>query len=535
MNFLSKLLRSEDESNGGHEEKTTLNSNARVAFVDVVRGSLYKLSKELLKYNAKPVLWIGYTNTRHIFKAKDDYPDCIFLDYWRFNKGTSFFSKSGVYAPSLEVMQSIEFFELKDKTIKMMDRQDDLGRFRRLEREALFYSLFFFFYSKVQELKVDLLISAHSPHLPAPMVLYGVCKMLGVNTVHVRESAISPLTYLATDFYGGSLRVSGKVDKTLHSDLICEYIDSFSEESGYGKVEPKYMKDIKERESGGESIKRDDERGSFCYNEISEGADFQDLPSYKVPYKALSIDYLNDAPWVFDKTGSAKKLKSQVRELQVFEYTNISTEVDLEQNFVYFPLHYEPEKTSNPDGGRFYNSYEAIVAVRSVVPVDVPIFLKEHFTQFSTSLNGYLGRSPYFYKSVKSLPNVHFVDIGTDSLSLIKKSLFTVSQTGTACLEAACSGGKGVVLGDVWFSSFCNIYRFEDIKSFDDLMEKDVFSADEVKESACNWVRDYAIPGCITGSFIKYHQSKYGQNSELQDIKTTNRHIAKTLRKHGLV
>ena len=65
--------------------------------------------------------------------------------------------------------------------------------------------------------------------------------------------------------------------------------------------------------------------------------------------------------------------------------------------FVYFALHFEPERTTNPDGGFFHDQFLAIIHLRKILPEDVNIFVKEHPSQFKVIDRGLKGRSPLFY------------------------------------------------------------------------------------------------------------------------------------------
>ena len=72
-----------------------------------------------------------------------------------------------------------------------------------------------------------------------------------------------------------------------------------------------------------------------------------------------------------------------------------------EKDFVYFALHFEPERTTTPDGDYFHDQFLALVTLRKIVPMDVLIYVKEHPSQFILKKKGSLGRSPLFYDLIK--------------------------------------------------------------------------------------------------------------------------------------
>ncbi|MGM0826330.1 MAG: hypothetical protein ACQEUY_16655 [Pseudomonadota bacterium] len=504
----------------------------RVAIIDVTRGSLFKLSKYLVKEGVEPVMWMGYAGSKVLPKVSEAYPECEIYDYWRFNKGGSFFCNDLFFSADKGVLLTRQFLSLKEKTVKMMDRNDRSGRFRYQEREAFFYSLFNFFYSKVKEKDVQLVISAHSPHLPATMVFYGVCQILGIKTVHVREIPNAPFCYLATDYTNSFLKT--KSSRSIRNENLPLLVDDACEIAKRYK-EPFYMTEQKKSYTQPEvsSLKK------INYSELSKSRFYYSPPEKPIRYDIDSVDFLDDSPTViFDSEESVKEgvisFKKDVSLLQWHEYYDLKEDVSLQVPFVFFPLHYEPEKTSNPDGGEYYNSYEAIVALRNFVPNDIPIYIKEHITQFHDKYDGYKGRSPYFYRAIKNLPNIKFVDTNITSRELIESALVTVSQTGTACFEAACIQKKAVVMGDVWFSSLPNVFRFCELNDFDELMEEKNSNIDEVVDKIKEWAGTYCINGYVTGSFIRLHNKKHPDRESVR-INTTCKEIASTLKMNGYI
>ena len=63
---------------------------------------------------------------------------------------------------------------------------------------------------------------------------------------------------------------------------------------------------------------------------------------------------------------------------------NIKT-FSYDYDYVYFPLHYEPERTTNPDGGIFHDQFIALCNLRKLVPENIKILIKEHQSQFFLS------------------------------------------------------------------------------------------------------------------------------------------------------
>jgi len=510
----------------------------RAIFIDVERGSMLHLSRTLKPYGVRPVMWMGYH--AKLLDVQKRWPKCELYDYWRFNKGAAFFMPPGETAPPAAILTSEPFRRLKDQVVKMMDRSDIIGVFRYPDREALFYALFFHFYAKVKAKKPHLLISAHSPHVPAAMVLYGVCRMLKVKTLHLREVPQTDLTYLATDFEDGFLQTETDQEaKNARLDDLKAYVAKFSA-ADYGKIEPSYMKDQKAKDA--DVVTPEAQHGRFGhYRRQGLAIDLHNPPRGRASYRVISSDMLEDTPSVRFRVDMGQSendawlaYKLDLLGLQRFEYEQLALTPDLDRPFVYFPLHYEPEKTSNPDGGDWYNVYDAIAALRWKVPLDVPIYVKEHYSQLSPGMSGARGRSAYLYRAIRSLPNVAVIDMQTPQLELMTKAAFTASQTGTACIEAACLGRKAVLMGDIWFSRCPNVWRFAEMPAYDALMAAPVHDAEAVEAALGEWLRRHTVNGYITGSFIRMHRARKLSRPEFPFAETCAE-IARSLHKAGWV
>lgn len=499
---------------------------------------MLQLSRTLKPYGVRPVMWMGYATK--LADVRKRWPKCELYDYSRFNKGAAFLMPPGQIGPPAAVLTGEPFRRLKDQVIKMMDRHDIIGVFRYPDREALFYALFFHFYAKVKAKKPHLVISAHSPHVPAAMVLYGVCRMLKVKAVHLREVPQTDLTYMATDFEGGFLET--ETDQDAKADRLGDlkaYVAKFHG-ADYGKIEPSYMKDQKAKDADISVPEADFDRFGH-YRRQGSAVDLHNPPQAKVSYRVTTSDFLEDNPSVrfridMDQSEGDAWIayRRDLMTLQRFEYEQLAVFPELGAPFVYFPLHYEPEKTSNPDGGDWYNAYDAIAALRSKVPLEVPIYVKEHYTQFSPNMNGARGRSAYFYRAIRSLPNVGLIDMETPQLELMTQAVFTASQTGTACIEAACLGRKAVLMGDIWFSRCPNVWRFAQMPDYDVLMAAPVHDAATVEAALGEWLRRYTVNGYVTGSFIRMHRARRLPRPEFPFAETCVE-IARSLHKAGWV
>lgn len=461
------------------------------------------IAKEFKKNSLEPKLWIG--DSRYDSFAKEEFPECEVLDFSQIHKSITL--KNHGFNLDTEIVLSKEFFRLKDQVYKFMDRQDDLGVYNRLDREAFFYHLFCYLYNKINSSNISLAIVAEGPHSPASMLIYGICRILNIRTYHLAQNSLVPLAHIATDLYGNKLSNRNKLtgyNYQKHIDLIEDYIESIKEEI----PTPLYMQ-IQEKNNRLD-IKKD------LKKYLLRPAYYSLLYSYDNLIKRKRVDYsvYKANFYKSNRPSSLHELKIAKKKIALkFEYSKISVKPNLQKDYVFVPLHYEPERTSNPDGGLFYNVYDMLVFLRSYIPEGIKIILKEHPSQFTKDLHGHRGRSSLFYTSIASLPNVEFANLDIPSSTLIRNSMFIATQTGTASLEAAIIGKKSLIFGTPWFLGTPNLYEYNRI-SFDNLIKKEVASKSKVKEYILNYIAKYTLPVCVNPSGYEYYKKKYPNKIE---------------------
>jgi len=220
--------------------------------------------------------------------------------------------------------------------------------------------------------------------------------------------------------------------------------------------------------------------------------------------KSRSSTYYNINPYGL---GFFTRLKiKRSRKNNLLQELNLkSDQLSLNKKFVYFGLHFEPERTTNPDGGVFHDQILAIIALRKILPSEVEIIVKEHPSQFYIFERGARGRSPLFYDLLKNIKGVQLAHYEEDSFNLIRRSVFVATITGTVALEAAILGKKGLIFGDSWFSGTPNVISWRDGLEYEDLFKEEVKSSDEILKFLLDQKALTTVPGCQNISSEKSH------------------------------
>ena len=131
------------------------------------------------------------------------------------------------------------------------------------------------------------------------------------------------------------------------------------------------------------------------------------------------------------------------RTLELNQYYEEIAQIPVEgERYIYFAMHYQPEASSNPLGGREYaDQMFAIHLLARSVPEDIKIYVKVHPEQLAPL------RSKEYYADINRIPNVRLIKSKCSTYDLIQKSFAVSSLTGTVCWEAQFFGIPAILFG----------------------------------------------------------------------------------------
>ena len=157
------------------------------------------------------------------------------------------------------------------------------------------------------------------------------------------------------------------------------------------------------------------------------------------------------------------------------------------KKILFFPLHYQPERTSLPDAIPFHDQLRAIDVLSRALPSNWIILVKEHPTIFrfpyKVLLRGNYSRSKAYYDKINSYSNVRLVSINESTNSWMRKSEALATLTGSVSLEALSLGKKVILFGNTWYRSFPNTHYYQDpISLIDFLNEKPPLKEDDLEK-----------------------------------------------------
>lgn len=260
--------------------------------------------------------------------------------------------------------------------------------------------LYRFIYALLTKEDIKLCLFSNLPHEGVDFVIYTLSKIMGIKTLLFCNSFI-PHYY----------------DRVFYTE----------DEDDYGDFT--FMKDIYSEKPY--FVKTSEINNNYFY--------MMNIPRFTISRRANILDKIN----IFFKQLEYKKnLKNSV------------SHAVYDVNYIYFPLHLQPELTTSSLGGIYCDQLLAIERLSENLPENWVIYVKENPKQT------YLMRDKLFFDRLKLLKNVQLVSPKEDTLKLIRHSKIVATITGTAGFEAICLKKPVIVFGKAWYQNFEGVFKW---------------------------------------------------------------------------
>ena len=446
---------------------------------------------------AEPILFIG--DWSHYFKAKNVFGDCVkhMDDFVHYPFNLKNIEYSGEF---YNFFESQNYMKAKDICLKMMDRLDLYGNFSRINREAYFHNLVMYFLKYVSINKPDIFFGIENPHSHAQYLLFEICTYLKIPSYKFSNWVFNPLLIIENINTGERFEYNNRnISDALKLRLQNSFKNYISD-----LTKNKYSYEIyymREQRNGRKFIRR---IKTFFTSQIKK--EIKEVRHNLGLLLTKKISYIN--PYQLNYF-TRLKIKTKRKKQLINSYKKNIQKMDYNKKYIYFPLHYEPERTSNPDGGIFHDQLKALINLRNIVPGDIQIVVKEHPTQFNPSFKGTLGRSSLFYDLVRNILNVKLISVDENSIKLILNSEFVATLTGTVAIEASILGKNTLYFGNPWYRGLPNTFDISNSPTYEDLLSSKISNVKKIENFFIHLFDNYSIPAYMNGGQKSYFQNDY--------------------------
>lgn len=189
-----------------------------------------------------------------------------------------------------------------------------------------------------------------------------------------------------------------------------------------------------------------------------------------------------------------------VRRRRLLQSYNSLTELNVTGPYGLFALHYQPERTSIPEGALLPQQLDVVALARRFLPAAMNLAVKEHENQVAPQLFGYQARSPKFYRAVNSMPDTLCFRGRSETRDLIVGSTVVFTMTGSIGIQAALLGVPCVYFGNPWWAGLPGTFKYTPDLEFERVAAAAAVSTESLIAILGGLVRDRLVPGWGTPS-----------------------------------
>lgn len=340
--------------------------------------------------------------------------------------------------PSEELLHSL--LEAESTVMTMMNKHFEKKTVT--ERKYLYLQYIRYWNGVIDKYRPEAIIFPTIPHAVYDYLIYSLAKVKKIKTVLMEQIWVGDRMVIMTDYKNGSEAVFAELGRHLtqkevlldgmSEDLQREYKLQNSKED----ATPLCVTHIKDRYSGFQLLKL---KARILFKSILDLSIFRKLLAYLLKY--------------FDS--NIKK-----------EYERVQQKPDLSKKFIYFPLHYQPERNSSPQGGVYVDQILMAETLSASLPDGWYIYIKEHPVQWLVrGLSYFSYRFRGYYEDLAKLKNIKLVPMKTDTYELMKYAQAVATITGTAGWEALVRKKPVLAFGYPWYQHCPGLFKINSTNS----------------------------------------------------------------------
>ena len=404
----------------------------------LVSGFSDKYLLEVIKVVRKEckVFQLVYSSKSKFARAGDSFVEDLIRSDILLSKFSNHFKDPVAYQAHPEYKESLIFF------LNTIDRVY-IKPVSNNELVEYFNYLLDYWTNYLKRNSITVVFFQSSPHFPWDIALFFALRFLNIDLFILRRTLISNCVVFDRDFrylHHNLFKFKNHFEGCYEFSEIKEIYTSQSSWIDYSK---KILADSKNRRNGNYLF------GFLTYKKllISPIYLIKDLFTSRKNYFRLDF---------FDYFFYLASRFFQQRELNHIWRSISEKELPKKGKFIYFPLHFQPERTTDPECEFFSKQLSAIKILLNMFPNDWKIIVKEHPRQNRPeypNLRRYHFRSQAFYKSIKSLNRLILLSTEIDSKNIIAISKLTASCTGSVLWESLIAGKPSISFGSHWHIS----------------------------------------------------------------------------------
>ncbi len=312
-------------------------------------------------------------------------------------------------------------------------------------RRRLFWAYVAYWKEVLQRKEIRVVLFPSVPHMGADLVLYAVARLLQIRTRIMIRTLISDRLLAIEDWEDEPSLRSGSHASSDAGDALYRLAQG---DSTWMEFSQKKNRSVVARASARKRLRA----LLLGFRRIGRSALFGSNASvYYLQPSAKRWEWLT-LPLINRRNERLRRLYGSL----------CATNLDLKAPYVFFALHFQPERTTMPEGGDYDEQLLAVTRIAESLPDGWMLYVKEHPRQFSSGdLRKLHARNADFYRMLARIPRVKLVPIEQDSRELQRNARIGATITGSSGWESLMAGVPAIVFGQTWYSGCAAVLRLD--------------------------------------------------------------------------
>jgi len=380
-----------------------------------------------------------------------------------------------------------------------------------------YYSLLLSFWSRyLDKHSINALFFQSTPHFPWDIALFFAAKHSKVKTFILRRTLIpnclvfdKGFNHETQDFFTFDESFEGSFDSN-------QILKNYGSESSWINYSQNILNECLTR--------RENRLGFVNFKKLIYGPIFlfkEIFGSKKTYFQLSKMRYLS---FIIRRFYQQKKLNRF--------WESISTDLPKSSKFAYFPLHFQPERSTDPECGYFSKQLNAIKLLLEILPRDWSVVVKEHPRQNMPeypNLRRLHYRDINFYKRLQNIDRCILISTKVDSKEALLKCSLAASCTGSILWESLIIGKPSISFGTHWHSSCKSSPHISELIAnnlqFENLLKKD---KEEIRKDILIFLQKNQNSFIFASNSEQFLDKKISRDLNIRNLSQSIIHISQT-------
>jgi len=391
--------------------------------------------------------------------------------------------------------------------LQMMDRDEIVSALSYDERKHIYLTHLRYWHHVIKTDNIKLFLTSNIPHVVYDFIIYSLCKLFKIQTILFYQFQPG-LSFIMEDWKQPTPNLRERMKALLHGhrheskfdlDIPARLQRELETDPETSQVIPFYMLN---------TAKAEKPTLSSIIQSLLAKAQTKLRSFRRIP------NFLARSPFIiFREIRSFQERRKAWQKINILvkHYEDLCVEPDLTIDYVYLPLHLQPELSTAPMAGVYVNQILIAEMLNYFLPENTLIYIKEHPNQNLEK------RDLEFYPQILRCPKVRLISRNFASRRLISGAKAVATCTGTAGWEAWLSSKPVLLFGYTFYQDAPGIFKIRmnsDCESaITSIWSQHTPPSDEAMKAFLHLLSKHAVYADIDPEYMNSRQANWQENS----------------------